>query len=72
MRVSLVDEPGRVRVKIEDNGIGFDTTQPKSATHGIAGMRFRIERLDGHMSVDSTPGGGTRLEAVVPSITPIA
>ncbi|CAN5417367.1 hypothetical protein BH11PSE9_BH11PSE9_34080 [soil metagenome] len=66
VRVSVSSEPGLVRVRIEDNGIGFDSTQSKSATHGIAGMRFRIERLGGHLAVDSTPGGGTRLEAAVP------
>jgi hypothetical protein len=31
----------------------FDTTQLKAAAHGIAGIRLRIERLNGHMSVDS-------------------
>ena len=59
-------EPGSVRVGVEDDGIGFDTTLLKSATHGIAGMRFRIERLDGTLSVDSKPGLGTRLVAILP------
>ncbi|CAN5889921.1 hypothetical protein BH11PSE8_BH11PSE8_16450 [soil metagenome] len=70
VRVALAAEPGVVRVRIEDNGIGFDDTQTKSATHGIAGMRFRIERLDGHLSVESAPGRGTRLEALVPTAPP--
>jgi signal transduction histidine kinase len=59
-------EPGCVRVGIEDDGIGFDVTQLKSSTHGIAGMRFRIERLDGTLIVDSTPTVGTRLAAMLP------
>jgi signal transduction histidine kinase len=56
-----------VRVGVEDNGIGFDMTRLKSATHGIAGMRFRLERLGGSLSIDSAPGAGTRLAAMLPA-----
>jgi len=66
VRVSVKSEPIQVRVQIEDDGIGFDPSQPKSAAHGIAGMRFRIEQLDGRMSVASSPGAGTLLEAIMP------
>jgi signal transduction histidine kinase len=67
VQVYLKAEPNGVRVGIEDNGAGFDTSLLKSATHGIAGMRFRIERLDGTLSVESQPGKGTRLVALLPS-----
>ncbi len=67
VHVSLKAGPSSVRVGIEDDGVGFDTTQLKSATHGIAGMRFRIERLDGTLSVGSKPGLGTRLVATLPT-----
>jgi signal transduction histidine kinase len=66
VRVSVKREPNRVRVQIEDDGIGFDPTVQKSATHGIAGMRFRIEQLMGSVSVESKPGAGTRVEALLP------
>ncbi len=65
--VSVRSEPNLVRVRIEDDGIGFDATGPRLAAHGIAGMRFRIERLMGSMSLDTSPGAGTRLEAIVPA-----
>ena len=55
-----------VRVGVADDGIGFDTTQLKSATRGIAGMRFRIERLGGSSAVNSALGAGTRLTAMIP------
>jgi signal transduction histidine kinase len=29
-------------------------------------MRERAERLQGRLAIDSTPGRGTRIEAVVP------
>ena len=67
VRVALVQGPDAVRVSVEDDGAGFDATTLKSATHGIAGMRFRIERLNGSLTVVSRPGAGTRLEAVIPT-----
>ena len=69
--VRLRAGPDGVHVDIADNGIGFDTTQARLATHGITGMRFRIERLRGSMSVESRPGAGTRLAAWVPNPAPI-
>jgi len=66
VRVSVKSEPILVRVQIEDDGIGFDPSGPKSAGHGVAGMRFRIEKLKGSMSVASRPGAGTLLEATMP------
>lgn len=70
VRVRLQTAPAFVQVDIEDDGIGFDTTLLKSATHGIAGMRFRIERLDGSLSVESRPGAGTHLVAILPTHAP--
>ena len=64
--ISVSRDSTVVRVRIEDNGIGFDPAALKSATHGIAGMRFRFEKLHGSLSVDSRPGAGTRLDASVP------
>jgi signal transduction histidine kinase len=67
VRVSVKSEPTLVRVQIEDDGIGFDPSQPKSAAHGIVGMRFRIEQLNGCMSVASSLGAGTLLDASMPT-----
>jgi signal transduction histidine kinase len=66
VRVSVKLERDLVRVEIEDDGVGFDSKQGRSASHGIAGMRFRIEQLKGTLLVDSSPGAGTRLEAILP------
>jgi signal transduction histidine kinase len=66
VRVNMKLESRCVRAAIEDDGIGFDVAQLKSTTHGIAGMRFRIERLGGTLNVNSAPGMGTRLAAMLP------
>src|SRR5574337_67700 len=61
-------------VEIKDAGIGFDPkaalTSPRSS--GLVGMRERAELLGGHLSVESTPGAGTRVIAELPLPAPVA
>ena len=55
---------------MEDNGRGFDPgAVGRAATSwgvGLRSMRERAEMLGGALSVDSTPGTGTRMELRVP------
>jgi signal transduction histidine kinase len=56
-----LEEPGGVfRLQISDNGRGFDVAQ-KSSGHGLTSLRQRAAALGGTLTVDSTPGSGTRL-----------
>lgn len=55
-----------VAVSVKDDGQGFDPSHPRSATHGLAGMRHRIEASRGRFTVGSSPGRGTQIEAVIP------
>lgn len=63
------DEPtSRIEVSVRDDGTGFvpGTEQGVSQGHfGIEGMRERVERLDGRLWIESTPGEGTVLHASV-------
>jgi signal transduction histidine kinase len=58
---------GHVEVEIVDNGKGFDPLRTKASTHGVAGMRHRVEAAGGRFNVTSTPGRGTRISAVMPT-----
>jgi signal transduction histidine kinase len=64
--VSLAAEHGSVRLRINDNGVGFDPVvagRLLSEGHfGLAGMRERVEMVGGHLSVDSAPGQGTTVD----------
>ena len=52
---------------IEDNGVGFINTSPTVESHlGLFGMRERIEMLGGRLTIESTPGRGTMINAEVP------
>lgn len=62
-------EPGRILFSVRDNGSGFDTEScvgPLQGHFGIEGIRNRLEKLNGTLSIDSTPGDGTRAVVVIP------
>jgi len=56
----------RARIAVEDNGVGFDTSTSGTTTHGLIGMRYRVEAEGGSMRLQSTIGRGTLIEAVLP------
>lgn len=55
-------------LQIEDAGSGFDADIALNAsrTTGLSGMRERALLLDGHLTVESFPGVGTRVTAELP------
>ncbi len=58
-----LDDANRVRMVIEDAGVGFDPAQTKSLPGhlGLISMAERIQALGGTLTIDSRPGKGTRL-----------
>lgn len=65
LRLALSVQDRWVRLEIEDDGRGFDQSAV-SGTHGIAGMRYRVQMFRGRLAIDSTPGKGTRVVAEIP------
>jgi len=63
IRVSLRTVPGGLFLEIADDGVGGAV--PGHGT-GLRGLADRVETLGGTFSVDSPPGGGTRLVATIP------
>lgn len=62
--VHLEQTDGRMRLIIEDDGIGFDPEKVNPGRHsgwGLMNMRERIQAHDGFLQVISTPGEGTRI-----------
>ena len=58
--------PTSWRLTISDDGAGFDPARVRRGALGLVGMRERAEMLDAQLSVDSTPGGGSRLSLELP------
>ena len=59
-----------VRVAVQDDGVGFDDSVPRIATHGLIGMRYRVEAEGGEMRLRSARGKGTLIEATLPTKAP--
>jgi signal transduction histidine kinase len=57
-----------VIVEVADNGKGFDALRMRPSTHGLAGMRHRVEAARGKLTISSAPGKGTRLSAMLPIV----
>ncbi len=69
-RVKLAEREGCVALEVEDSGTG--TTEREVWTGGgLAGLRERLERLDGSIAVTSQPGQGTIVRVVLPIRAPI-
>jgi signal transduction histidine kinase len=60
--VLLSDERRALRVVVGDDGCGG--ADPRGS--GLAGLRARVEALDGRLAVRSPAGGGTLVEASIP------
>jgi signal transduction histidine kinase len=52
-----------VTVEVADDGVGG---ADRTTGSGLRGLCDRLAALDGRLEIDSPPGAGTRLRAVVP------
>lgn len=62
----LLLEADHVKLRIEDDGAGFDVATTARG-RGMAEVRRRVRALGGTVRWDSAPGEGCRLEVVVPA-----
>lgn len=69
-RVEVIDAEGHLTVTVTDDGLGFDPGAPRRRDEfphfGLSTMRERAESLGGTMTIDSKPGGGTRVSVRLP------
>ena len=64
----LLDMRNAVVLEVRDDGHGFDPSDPelRSKRLGLTSMQERGEALGALLTVESTPGAGTRVRVVVP------
>ncbi|HSD39255.1 MAG TPA: CHASE3 domain-containing protein [Rhodocyclaceae bacterium] len=70
VEVFLAERDGSAVIRVIDDGVGFDPKSVARSTHGLLGMYFRVEAENGELFVVSSPGAGTRIEAVLPMSEP--
>lgn len=65
VRVALVDDA--VVLTVQDDGVGFEPSEPRKATSlGLVGLRERARLMRGTITITSEPGKGARVEARIP------
>jgi two-component system, NarL family, sensor kinase len=69
--IRLARENGKIRAEIRDEGRGLALPAPAQSANpplgvGIAGMRERVQQLNGVFEFESAPGRGTTVRAILP------
>jgi signal transduction histidine kinase len=64
--IRLETNTADIRLEVRDDGQGFDPTAVPDGCIGLASMRERLLFLNGHLTVDSRPGGPTIVSATLP------
>jgi len=70
VEVFITPDGDGVRLKISDDGVGFEVHEKSKAIPGhlgIAAMRERVDLLGGELAIESSPGAGTLVEFWIPS-----
>ena len=69
-RIVMRVEDGTLVLRVEDDGVGFDTKADRSAGHlGLANLYDRAAAFGGAVSIESTLGAGTTLSIRAPIST---
>ncbi|HVJ68133.1 MAG TPA: two-component regulator propeller domain-containing protein, partial [Caulifigura sp.] len=66
--VSLMKQPGRLALRVRDDGIGFTVTDRERTTqhYGLVGMRERSRQISADLTIESRPGVGTTILVDLP------
>jgi PAS domain S-box-containing protein len=67
VRIELSPLAAGVRLRIEDDGRGFDPNAVPDGHLGLTGMRARAEKIGGGLTVRSGPGAGTTVDITIPA-----
>jgi signal transduction histidine kinase len=67
VRIKMRCAPGRIDFEIADDGVGFDPEGDFPGHLGLRSMHERASRLGGTLTIQGSPGAGTRICARIPS-----
>jgi PAS domain S-box-containing protein len=71
IKVSIQKVGSRIRISVEDDGVGFDSAKAESLitskeAFGLFSIRERLEHLGGNLEIKSSPGCGCRITITSP------
>ena len=64
--ILLRAEEAGLRLRLDDNGVGFDRDRMPVGHFGLIGMAERARAAGGELRVESLPGAGTRVQLYLP------
>ncbi|QDT53762.1 Sensor protein VraS [Caulifigura coniformis] len=67
--VALTPKPGRLALRVRDDGVGFSTADRERSDHrhyGLIGMRERSRQISADLTIESRPGAGTTILVDLP------
>jgi len=70
VNVSIHADTDSIYLAITDNGVGFEPDEVMSSyiSSGLSGMKERVELLGGELTIESLPGEGATITAIIPLI----
>ena len=64
--VDIMLDDHHIKLEVSDNGIGVDMQSLSGLTHGLSGMRHRVQAIGGHFEMISNPSQGVLIRALIP------
>jgi signal transduction histidine kinase len=69
VELTLEGDSDNYRITIADDGLGIDPTKSNGVmSHGMVGMRHRVDALHGQFTIAANRPRGTRVEVTVPRV----
>jgi len=65
LNMSILQKPGGIQLKVEDNGIGFDARQ-NGKGNGLKNMETRAKSMGAEYVLETAPGKGCRISMLIP------
>jgi two-component system, NarL family, sensor histidine kinase UhpB len=59
--ITLLSENSTIKLRIQDNGVGFDTSQD-AVGNGLKNMKRRANEMKADLKIESSKGNGTQIE----------
>ncbi|MGE5216768.1 MAG: sensor histidine kinase [Chloroflexota bacterium] len=67
LHLAITQTPQALQASLRDNGVGFDPASIRGSSHyGMKGMKERIRKIGGQLTIKTAPGKGTDICITIP------